>query len=118
MLATPMSFLSVQGYSLVCSFGAASLASAPYRVENNCSRYCIAFRQKENSGDGPRSKGYFCLLPGHPPQPFAWDELVLTHRLAVVVLPIGAHIHSGSLRCLSAGSYQAGRAASAVVSLR
>jgi hypothetical protein len=85
----------MQGYSLVCSFGAANLASAPYSIENACSHYAIAIRQKENSSEWTRCKGYFCLMPGRGPQPFAWDELLMPHRLAVVVLPAGkVHAYS------------------------
>jgi hypothetical protein len=80
----------MQGYSLVCTLGKADLQSAPYRIENACTRYAICFRQKDNGLDWIRRKGYFCLPPDSEPHSFAWDELVMVHRLAAVVLPAGA----------------------------
>jgi SHR-binding domain of vacuolar-sorting associated protein 13 len=92
-------FACLQGYSHVCSFGAVQLRNAPYRIENACSGYRIAVRQK-GGGEWKRPKSFFCLQPKSAPHPFAWDELPTPqqhrqhvqprqHRLAAVALPTG-----------------------------
>jgi hypothetical protein len=88
-LARALTDWFVQGYSSVCTLGNADLQSAPYRIENACTRYAICFRQKDNGVDWTRRKGYFCLAPGSEPHSFAWDAHVMLHRLAAVVLPAG-----------------------------
>lgn len=73
-----------QGWSRVCTF-ANQESKAPYRIENNCSKCSITYRQK----DAKEGLDAYILHPGEQ-IPFAWDDPMGVHRLCIGILLEGA----------------------------
>lgn len=78
----------VQGYSTVCTFGKARQDAAPFQLVSECPQYTIYLRQKDAAERTRRH--YFRLDQSNSPFRFAWDDTLVTRRLAVIVLDKGA----------------------------
>jgi hypothetical protein len=82
---------AAQGFSLVCTLSSASVQHAPYRIHNACSSHVVCIRQKDAS-EFLKDREYLKIMPSRAALPFAWDDAVSTHKLAVLLLPRGMHL--------------------------
>lgn len=84
--ATNLLSPKVQGYSMVCTIGAASAAQAPYLIHNACTNHVVFVRQKE-SALWHKDNSFLQIMPRSAPLPFAWDDTMTGHKLVASILP-------------------------------
>eukprot|EP00892_Ulva_mutabilis_P007518 jgi/Ulvmu1/5138/UM021_0155.1 len=87
----------MQGYSMVCTIGAANSAQAPYLIHNACTDHIVHIRQKE-SMVWPKDKYFFQIMPRSAPLPFAWDDTASGHKLVASIIPSNETMMPGTLR--------------------